>query len=68
MKEFMDKDFLLETETARHLFHDYAEHMPLVGLYWDSLTYGSSAKLDNMTVDNNFGLNNANNWLSLTVK
>ena len=32
MKEFMDKDFLLETETARHLFHDYAEHMPLGGL------------------------------------
>ena len=30
MRAFMDKDFLLETETARHLFHDYAEHMPLV--------------------------------------
>ncbi len=30
MKQFMDKDFLLETETARHLFHDYAEKMPLV--------------------------------------
>ncbi len=30
MREFMDKDFLLETDTARHLFHDYAEHMPLV--------------------------------------
>ena len=30
MKEFMDKDFLLETETAKHLFHDYAEHLPLV--------------------------------------
>ena len=30
MKEFMDKDFLLETETAKHLFHDYAENMPLV--------------------------------------
>ena len=30
MKDFMDKDFLLETETAKHLFHDYAEHMPLV--------------------------------------
>ena len=28
MKEFMDKDFLLETETAKHLFHDYAEHLP----------------------------------------
>ena len=30
MKEFMDKDFLLETETARHLYHDYAAAMPLV--------------------------------------
>ena len=30
MKAFMDKDFLLETETAKHLFHDYAENMPLV--------------------------------------
>ncbi len=30
MKPFMDKDFLLETETAKHLFHDYAKHMPLV--------------------------------------
>ncbi len=30
MKPFMDKDFLLETETAKHLFHDYAEPMPLV--------------------------------------
>ncbi len=29
MKAFMDKDFLLETETAKHLFHDYAEHLPL---------------------------------------
>ncbi len=23
MRPFMDKDFLLETETAKHLFHDY---------------------------------------------
>ena len=30
MKAFMDKDFLLETETAKHLFHDYSEKMPLV--------------------------------------
>ena len=30
MNAFMDKDFLLETETAKHLFHDYAEKMPLV--------------------------------------
>lgn len=30
MKAFMDKDFLLETKTAQHLFHDYADSMPLV--------------------------------------
>ena len=29
MKDFMDKDFLLETETAKHLYHDYAAAMPL---------------------------------------
>ena len=29
MKPFMDQDFLLQTETARHLFHDYAEAMPI---------------------------------------
>ncbi len=28
--QFMDKDFLLEGETARHLYHDYAAKMPLV--------------------------------------
>ncbi len=30
MKDFMDKDFMLETETAKHLFHDYAEDLPLI--------------------------------------
>ena len=30
MKAFMDRDFLLETETARHLFHDIAEGLPIV--------------------------------------
>ena len=29
MKAFMDKDFLLKTETARHLYHDYASKQPL---------------------------------------
>ena len=29
MKEFMNQDFLLETETARHLYHDYAAGLPL---------------------------------------
>ncbi|MBP3873396.1 MAG: glucuronate isomerase, partial [Lachnospiraceae bacterium] len=30
MKQFMDKDFLLENDTAKHLFHDYASQMPLI--------------------------------------
>ena len=30
MRKFMDEDFLLQSETARHLFHDIAEHLPLV--------------------------------------
>ena len=30
MKEFMGKDFLLSNETAKHLYHDYAEKMPII--------------------------------------
>lgn len=30
MKQFMDCDFLLSTETAKRLYHDYAEKMPII--------------------------------------
>ena len=30
MKKFMDKDFLLSTDTAKHLFHDYAKNLPII--------------------------------------
>ena len=30
MKPFMDKDFLLSTDTARTLFHEIAEKMPVL--------------------------------------
>ena len=30
MKPFMDKDFLLETDVAKHLFHDIAADMPII--------------------------------------
>lgn len=30
MKKFMDEDFLLTTASARRLFHDYAEKMPIL--------------------------------------
>ena len=29
MKQFMDKDFILQSETAKHLYHDYASKLPL---------------------------------------
>ena len=29
MKEFMNRDFILDTPTAQHLYHDYASKMPL---------------------------------------
>lgn len=30
MKKFMDQDFLLSSETAKHLYHDYAAKMPIL--------------------------------------
>lgn len=30
MKKFMDEDFLLQTDTARKLYHEYAEKMPVI--------------------------------------
>ncbi len=30
MRQFMDQDFLLSNDTAKHLYHDYASSMPLV--------------------------------------
>jgi glucuronate isomerase len=29
-KPFLDQDFLLQTDTARHLYHDYAKSMPII--------------------------------------
>ncbi|MBQ9459568.1 MAG: ABC transporter substrate-binding protein [Oscillospiraceae bacterium] len=46
----------------------YAAHTPLIGLYWDSMTYGVSSRFENIVVDNAFGLNNVNSWLSITEK
>ena len=30
MKAFMDQDFLLSTETAKKLYHEYAAEMPIL--------------------------------------
>lgn len=73
------KPFLLldELKAARHeeyytgaakLQEYYAAHMPLIALYWDNMMLAYSSKLDNVTVDAVFGLNNVNNWFSITKK
>jgi glucuronate isomerase len=30
MKQFLDKDFLLSTDTAKKLFHEYADQLPII--------------------------------------
>ena len=30
MKKFMDEEFLLTTDTAKHLYHDYAKNLPII--------------------------------------
>lgn len=30
MKKFLDENFLLNTKTAQHLYHDYAKEMPII--------------------------------------
>lgn len=31
--KFLDKDFLLESDMAKKLFHDYAEKMPIIDFH-----------------------------------
>ena len=33
MKNFMDRDFLLSTETAKHLYHDFAAELPIIDFH-----------------------------------
>ena len=34
MKQFMDKDFLLSTDMAKQLYHDYAAKMPILDYHF----------------------------------
>jgi len=58
-----------EYKTAAGELQDfYAQSAPLVALYWDSMMHVHSSRYENVTVDNTFGLNNVNNWFSITAK
>lgn len=51
MKTFMDADFLLETATARTLYHDYAAKMPIVDYHChiDPKDIADDRKYENIT-------------------
>ena len=51
MKPFMDKDFLLDTETAKVLFHNYAETTPILDYHChiNPREIAEDRKFDNIT-------------------
>lgn len=51
MKQFMDKDFLLETETAQMLFHKYAKNTPILDYHChiNPKEIAENRKFDNIT-------------------
>ena len=51
MKNFMDEDFLLSTDTAKHLFHDFAEELPIIDYHChlSPQEIAEDVKFDNIT-------------------
>lgn len=51
MKSFMDKDFLLETETAKTLFHNYGEKTPVLDYHChiNPMEIAQDRQFDNIT-------------------
>lgn len=51
MKQFLDKDFLLSTETAKKLYHDYAAKMPIIDYHChiNPREIAEDIKFDNIT-------------------
>lgn len=51
MKKFLDKDFLLESETARRLYHDVAAKMPIIDYHChlDPRLIAEDTRFENLT-------------------
>ncbi len=51
MKQFMDRDFLLSTDTAKQLYHDYAAKMPILDYHChiNPQEIAEDRKFDNIT-------------------
>lgn len=51
MKQFLDQDFLLSTETAKTLYHNYAEKLPIIDYHChiNPMEIATDRKFDNIT-------------------
>jgi glucuronate isomerase len=51
MKQFLDRDFLLTTDTAKTLFHTYAEQLPIIDYHChiNPMEIATDRKFDNIT-------------------
>ena len=51
MKKFLDKDFLLENDTARHLYHEVAAPLPIIDYHChlDPAQIAADARFENLT-------------------
>ncbi len=51
MKQFLDHDFLLSTETAKTLYHNYAKKLPVIDYHChiDPMEIATDRKFDNIT-------------------
>ena len=54
MKKFMDEDFLLTSDAAKKLYHDYAENMPIVDII-AILTHRRSVKIESLKISHRYG-------------
>lgn len=67
--EMQDAKTIEQYNTAAGKMQEYyAEKLPLAALYWDNMMYAYGAQYDNVTVDFVFGLNNVQNWFTITEK
>ena len=57
MKQFMDQDFLLTTETAKKLYHEHAKKMPIIDYHCHLIPQQiyEDKKFRNLADGNNLG-------------
>ena len=56
------------TAAAGELQDFYADQRPVLALYWDDMVHAYSSRYTNITIDPAFGVNNVNNWFTITGK